>query len=170
MTQQARPVLSIAVLATGAIAFARAVNVATTTAFGAIGGVQATVSGQKIVGIACRDAALGAYTEITCLGTAVCESGAAIAIGARVQCDASGRVITAVAMTATQGAIAIGTLAVAAGATAVTSTAANGAILSGVPTVGTPTLAGGDTPLYVFGTALQAAGAAGEFIEVLIGN
>jgi hypothetical protein len=148
MSQQARPILDIAVQATGAaISYARAVNVvAAAAALGALGGSQATVAGQKIVGIAKRDAALNALTEVTCLGTATCEAGAAIAIGARVQCDAVGRVITATALT------------IAAGATAVTSAAANGA----------GTMAGGDPPIYVFGTALQAASAAGDFIEVLI--
>ena len=168
MTQQARPVLDIAVQATAAISYARVVALAVATVAGAIGGAQATVAGQKMIGVARRDAALGAFVDVTCLGTAVCETGAAIALGARVQCDALGRVITAVALTATQGAITIGTLQVAAGATAVTSTAANGAILSGAPTVGNPTLAGGDPPIYVFGTALQSCAAAGDFIEVLI--
>jgi hypothetical protein len=150
MSQQARPVLDISVQAVGtAIAYARAVNVvAGAAALGAIGGTQATVAGQKIIGIARRDAAVGAFTELTTLGTAVCEAGAAIAIGARVQCDASGRVITATALT------------IATGAVAVTSAAVNGA----------GTISGGDTPLFVFGTALQAAAAAGDFIEVLIGN
>ena len=116
------------------------------TTAGAVGGVQATVAGQKIIGMARRDAALGAFTDVTCLGTAVCEAGAAIAIGSRVQCDSVGRVITAAALT------------IAAGAVAVTSAVANG--------VGS--LSGGDLPVYVFGTALQAANAAGDLIEVLI--
>ena len=146
MSQQARSVLDIAVQATAAIAYARAVNVVAATTAGAVGGVQATVAGQKILGIARRDAALGAFTDLTCLGTAVCETGAAIAIGSRVQCDAVGRVITAAALT------------IAAGAVAVTSAVANG--------VGS--LTGGDLPVYVFGTALQAANAAGDLIEVLI--
>lgn len=146
MTQQARPVLDIAVQATAAIAYGRAVALAAATVAGAIGGVQATASGQKLIGVARRDAALGAFVDVTCLGTAVCETGAAIALGARVQCDAVGRVITAVALT------------IAAGATAVTSAAANGA----------GTMAGGDPPVYVWGTALQACAGAGEFIEVLI--
>jgi hypothetical protein len=168
MSQQARSILDLSVQASGAIAYGRAVNVIAPAIASAITGAQATVAGQKVIGIARRDAASGAYTDVTCLGTAVCEAGAAITVGSRVQCDASGRVITATALSAAQGAIGIGTLAVAAGATAVTSTAANGAILTGAPTVANPTLAGGDPPVYVFGTALQAASAAGDFIEVLI--
>lgn len=158
MTQQARSILDLSLLATGAIAYARAVNVAATTAIGAIGGVQATVSGQKVVGVARRAAAVGAYVDVTCTGTAVVEAGAAIALGARVMCDTSGRAVTATVMTAT-----VGSLIVGAGAVAVTSTAANGAIITGAPT-----LLGGDTPLYIWGTALQAAAAAGDLIEVLI--
>lgn len=148
MTQQARSLLDIAIQASGAIAYARAVNLAAPTTPGALTGVQATVSGQKVFGVARRAAASGEFTEATVMGTAVWEAGAAIAVGSRVQCDAQGRCITAVALT------------IAAGATAVTSAAANGA----------GTIAGGDAPIYVAGTAMQAAGAAGELIEVLIGN
>lgn len=160
MSQQARSILDLSVVASGAIAYARCVNVIAPTVSGALTGAQATAIGQKVLGIARRDAASGAMVDITVLGTAVCEAGAAIAVGARVMCDASGRVITATALAA-----ATGTLAIAAGATAVTSTAANGAIVSGAPT-----LSGGDTPQFIFGTALQAAAAAGDLIEVVIGN
>ena len=168
MSQQARSVLDLSVQASGAISFARAVGLVAPPSTTYITGQQATVAGQKIAGIARRDAASGAFTDITCIGTAVCEAGAAISVGSRVQCDAVGRVITATGVSSAQGAIGIGTLAVAAGATAVTSTAANGAILTGVPTVGSPTISGGDLPIFVFGMALQAASAAGDFIEVLI--
>lgn len=171
MTQQARPVLDLALQATGAIAYGRAVALSVATVFGAIGGVQATVAGQKLIGVARRDAALGAFVDCTVLGTAVCETGAAITLGSRVQCDASGRVITAVALSATLGTLTggIGTLQVGAGATAVTSSAASGAILTGAGTVtGAPALAGGDPPVFVWGTALQSCAGAGEFIEVLI--
>lgn len=168
MSQQARSILDLPVKASGAITYGRAVNLTTAGSATELTGVQATAAGQKIVGIARRSAASGALVDITALGTAVCEAGAAITVGSRVQCDASGRVITATALSATQGTVAIGSLQVASGATAVTSTAANGAILTGTPTVGNPTLAGGDPPIYVFGTALQAASAAGDYIEVLI--
>lgn len=146
MSQQARSVLDISVQASGAISYARGVAITTPNSASTPTGLQATVAGQKIIGIARRDAANNAFTDVTCLGTAVCEAGAAVAVGARVQCDAVGRVVTATALT------------VAAGATAVTSAAANGA----------GSIAGGDPPVYVFGTALQAASAAGDFIEVLI--
>lgn len=146
MSQQARSLLEIPLVASGAIAYGRAVQVIAPTVNGALTGAQATVAGQKVIGIARRDAASGAMTDVTCFGTAVCEAGAAITVGSRVQCDAQGRVITATA------------LAIAAGATAVTSAAANGA----------SALSGGDAPVFVFGTALQAASAAGDFIEVLL--
>lgn len=169
MSQQARSVLELPVVASGAITYGRAVQVVAATLLGAIAASQATVAGQKVVGIARRDGASGTMVDVTVLGTAVCEAGAAIAVGSRVQCDASGRVIAATAVSATQGAIATGSLAIAAGAVAVTSTAANGAgTISGAPTVGNPTIAGGDLPIFVFGMALQAAGAAGDLIEVLI--
>jgi hypothetical protein len=146
MSQQARSLLDLSVLASTAITYARAVALTTAASVTALTGVQATTAGQKVLGVARRDAAAGAFTDVTVAGTAVCEAGAAITVGARVQCDSSGRVITATA------------LGVATGATAVTSAAANGA----------SALAGGDPPIYVLGTALQAASAAGDFIEVLI--
>ena len=49
-------------------------------------------------------------------------------------------------------------LQIAAGATPMTSTAANGATV----------ITGGEPPQFVVGDAMQAAGAAGEFIEVLL--
>jgi hypothetical protein len=49
-------------------------------------------------------------------------------------------------------------MAVAAGATGVTSAAANGATV----------LTGADTPHFPVGDAMQAATAAGQFIEVLL--
>lgn len=160
MSQQARSILDLSLVATTAIAYARCVNIVAPTVTGALAGAQATTQGQKILGIARRAAAAGEMVDVTVLGTAVCEAGAAIAVGARVMCDASGRVITASVLAA-----AATGLSIAAGGTAVTSTAANGAIVSG-----NATLSGGDTPLFVFGTALQAAAAAGDLIEVVIGN
>ncbi|MFM2057599.1 MAG: hypothetical protein RLY71_1984 [Pseudomonadota bacterium] len=146
MSQQARSVLDISVQASGAIAYGRAVNLIAPLTPRGQSAVQTTTSGGKIFGISRRAAADGEWTEVTCLGTAVCEAGAAIVVGARVQCDAVGRVITATA------------LGVSSGATAVTAAAANGAAA----------LTGGDPPVYVFGTAMQAASAAGDWIEVLI--
>lgn len=148
MTQQATPLLSLSGQCTAAVAYGRGVNVIAQNDPSVQTFAQATVSGQKVIGIANRAAGAGEFTDVTVFGTVIAEAGAAIAIGARLQVDAQGRVITAVP------------LAVAAGATAVTSAAANGAAA----------ISGGDAPNYCLGTALQAAGAAGEFIEILIGN
>lgn len=108
-------------------------------------GAQATVQGQKVMAVSETDAVDGADFAATVIGTTVIESGAAVAVGNSLIVDAQGRAIPASALT------------VAAGATAVTSTAANGDILVGA-----------DLPDYVFADALQAAAAAGEFIEVLL--
>ncbi len=108
-------------------------------------GVQIAVQGQLCAGIAKRPAAIGDAFEAAAIGTATCEAGAPIAKGQRLQMDNQGRVIPADAAS------------IAAGATAVTSTAANGAIL-----------AGGYLPEAVIGRALEAAAAAGDFIEVFL--
>ena len=145
MAAQARPILNLPLLAVLAVAYGRCVGMVAPGSPSALSASQATVAGQKVAGIACRAAANGEMFEATALGTAVAEAGAAFAVGARLMCDAQGRVIAAT------------TAQVAAGAVAVTSTAANGAILSGA-----------DLPQYSFAMALQAAGAAGEFVEVMI--
>lgn len=149
MSQQAISVLDMAVNAITAITEYRCVTAA---------GAQVSTAGSKVYGISRRSAAIGRMTDVTVLGTAVAESGGAIAVGAMLAADAQGRVVTAATLAA-----ATGTLAVAAGATPVTSTAANGGIITGAPT-----LSGGDTPQYIIGMALQSAAGAGEFIEVLI--
>lgn len=108
-------------------------------------GAQIATQGAAIAGISKRGAASGAGFEAAVIGTAVCEAGAQITVGQALQMDNQGRVIPA------------DNLTVAAGATPVTSTAANGAVL-----------AGGVPPEAVIGHALEAAGAAGAFIEVLL--
>lgn len=118
------------------------------TAYRAVGfdGAQATTQGQKIMGIAHTDAADGDPLTVNTDGTVPVESGAAIAVGDSLIVDAQGRAIPTT-----------GNLGVAAGGTTVTSTAANGEVLEG-----------GDLPEFVFADALEAASAAGEFIEVLM--
>lgn len=139
------PILTLPGVAQSAITQGRAVQVVSSGSGGTVV-AQATVAGQKVIGVAVRAAATGADIDVVAIGVAACEAGAAIAAGARVACDSSGRVVTAAA------------LAVAAGATPVTSAAANGAAA----------LTGGDPPAYTFGIALGAASAAGDFIEVLL--
>jgi hypothetical protein len=109
-------------------------------------GAQIAAAGGKPLGSALTPAASGQDVTVTSCGTAICEAGAAIALGAAVAMDAQGRVVTAAA------------LAVAAGATAMTSAAANGA----------NAITGGEPPQFVVGDARQAATAAGQFIEVLL--
>lgn len=135
MTQHV-PILSLSITATGTIARGRGVTFA---------GAQASAVGQKIVGIAQHDAVAGEMVAVTVCGTAICESGSALAVGNTVAVDAQGRMIV--------GAI----MSVNAGATQVTSTAANGAILTGA-----------DSPIFAVGDVLQAAGAAGQFVEILL--
>lgn len=138
MSQQGIALLTLSVVASGAIAAYRGVG---------FNQAQATVAGQKIMGISRRPGATGADLEVVTKGTAVAETGAAIAAGVALAMDASGRVVTATA------------LQVAAGGVAVTSTAANGAVLSG-----------GEPPQFIVGYSLpnQTAAGAGEFIEILL--
>jgi len=138
MSKQSIPTLTLTVSAAGVIARYRGVG---------FNGAQASVQGQKIQGVARVAAAAAAdKTPVDVAGSTIVESGAAFAIGDSLIVDAQGR---AIAQTSA--------LRVKAGAVAVTSTAANGAILEG-----------GDAPEYVFADALEAATAAGEFVEVLL--
>lgn len=156
MSQQAISLLDLSCLASAAVAQYRGVD---------FNDVQIAAAGAKIKGIAKRPAAAGEPFECTSYGTATCEAGAAITKGQALTMDASGRVVPATALTA--AAPGVGTLAITAGATAVTSSAANGAgTITGAPTAGA--LSGGDLPQFIVGHALEAAGAAGAFIEVLL--
>lgn len=134
---QAVSLLDLTLTASGAVAARRAVTFA---------GAQASVQGAKVIGVAAYGAASAVPFVATVRGTAIVESGAAIAIGDSLIVDSQGRAIPTT-----------GALGVAAGATPVTSTAANGGVLTG-----------GDMPEHVFGDALQAAADVGEFIEVLL--
>ncbi|MBF0095527.1 MAG: DUF2190 family protein, partial [Alphaproteobacteria bacterium] len=107
---------------------------------------QATVQGQKVKGVAKYAAADTKDVAIIAAGVVVVEAGAAIAVGDSLIVDTQGRAIPST-----------GGLTVKTGAVAVTSTAANGAVL-----------AGGDAPEFVFADALQAASAAGQFVEALL--
>jgi len=137
MSQQNISVLALSIVAAGTLASRRLVG---------YDGLQASVQGQKIMGVARTDAVSGDAVPIDVVGTAVIEAGGVVAVGDAVISDNVGRAI------AGAGEIAIG-----AGAVAMTSSAANGAILTG-----------GELPEMVVGHALQAAAAAGDFIEVLL--
>lgn len=149
MSQTAISILDLPVTATAAITEYRGVD---------FNGAQATVAGQKILGIARRSAPIGLPVDLTVQGTATCEAGGAFAKGAALAMDAAGRVVAASALAA-----AVGTLQVGVGGTAVTSTAANGAIITGAPA-----LSGGDLPQFIVGYAMEAAAAAGDKVEVLL--
>ncbi|MBF0461448.1 MAG: DUF2190 family protein [Magnetococcales bacterium] len=137
MSQQNIAVLSLSLIANGAVTEYRAVG---------FNGSQASVAGQKVLGASMTRAASGEALGVVTHGTAILEAGAAITLGQSLITDNQGRVVPTT-----------GALSVATGAVAVTSSAANGAILHG-----------GDWPEFVFADALQAAGGAGEFIEVLL--
>ena len=109
-------------------------------------GAQVAAAGAKALGIARQAAtAAGQDVSVAVLGSAVAEAGGAFAVGASLTTDAQGRLVAALP------------LGIATGATGVTSSAANGAILTGA-----------DTPQFVVADALEAAGAAGAFVEVLL--
>lgn len=84
MAKQANPVLSLPVLATGAIVANRFV-----TAAGAQAGADANT-----LGVARSAAASGERFTADVLGTATVEAGAAISANATVKVDSSGRAIT----------------------------------------------------------------------------
>lgn len=152
MSQQSRPLLVIPVEAAGVI---------TTRRFVGYDGNQASVQGQKVMGVAKFGAdAAGEWVPITTKGTEIVETGAALNPGQSVISDNLGRAIPNTgALHATDG-----TLTIAAGATAVTSAAANGA----GTIAGAPALAGSDLPEFIAGDVVagQVATAAGQFIEV----
>lgn len=138
MGQQARSIFTLSFpVAPGAVAFGRGVDFA---------GAQIAVAGAKGAGIARRAAAIGQSFEADVIGTAICETGAAITAGQRLAFDNQGRVVPATP------------LAIAAGAVAMTSAAANGAA----------DLVGSILPEWTVGDAMADAAGAGVFIEVLL--
>jgi hypothetical protein len=136
MSQQNISVLTLTLTANGAVTANRAIG---------FDGAQATSQGQKVMGPAVTDADSGLGVAVITHGTAIMESGAAIAIGDALISDSQGRIIPA-------SALAVGT-----GAVPVTSSAADGAILTGA-----------NLPDFVIADAMQAASAAGKMIEVLL--
>ncbi len=138
MSQQARSLLNLSIIT--------ALSAVTAYRFVDFTGVQATVQGQKVMGVSARAAAQGQGFEVAVIGTAIVEAGAAFAAGQALMSDALGRAIPNT-----------GALGVKAGAVAMTSTAANGAVLSG-----------SDLPEWVAAEALQAAVNVGDLVEVLL--
>jgi hypothetical protein len=104
MSVGAISLLQISVVATAALTQYRGVTVA-----GAVPGAAATA-----MGIAATGGAIGERVPVVVMGTAIAEAGAAIAAGAALEYDASGRVITRSAGV-TIGRLAPGSVAAAAG-------------------------------------------------------
>lgn len=109
------------------------------------GGGMVSTPGAKVAGVSEHGADAGAYYVAQCVGTAVVEAGAAIAVGDSLIADAQGRAVPS-----------SGALAMDDGATPVTSSTASGPLV------------GADLPEFVFADALEAAPAAGAFVEVLL--
>lgn len=105
MSAQGHPLLGVSVVATAALTAHRFVVLATGAQAGA---------GVAGVGVADNDAAIGEAVNVTVIGTKQVEAGAAIAAGALVESDASGRAITRSAG-ATLGRLAPREVAAAAG-------------------------------------------------------
>lgn len=105
MTAQSHSLLSVPVKATGTVTAHRFMVLAT--------GVQAGAAASG-VGVADADAVAGDWVNVHLIGTKQIEAGAAIAAGALVESDASGRAITRSAGT-TLGRLAPGESAAVAG-------------------------------------------------------
>jgi hypothetical protein len=147
---QATPLRVDTVLASGAVTLRRFVG---------FNGAQATVQGQKVLGVAeYGSAAGGDNIPVISKGSAIVEAGAALAAGQAVITDNEGRAIP------NTGALGVGALSINAGATAVTSTGANGAIISGA------VLSGSELPEFIVGDVLPGneATEAGQFVEILL--
>lgn len=138
MGEQSISTLSLTFKASGAVNRRRAVG---------FDGAQATVQGQKVLGVSPRDVVSGFDSDAEVNGTTVIETGGAFAVGASLIVDSQGRAIAAT-----------GKLTLAAGAVAVTSAAANG----------NSVFTGADLPEFVFADALEASPGAGKMLEVLL--
>ncbi len=104
MSKQSTSLLTLTVIATGVISANRFISPA-----GALAGAAGNA-----YGVSESAAAIGEKTPVTSCGTAVVETGAAIAAGALVEADATGRAITKAAGV-TLGRLAPGEVATAAG-------------------------------------------------------
>jgi len=104
MAASAKAELVLTVIATAALTQNRAVTVA---------GALPAAAGNSL-GFAQTGGAIGEAVPVAVMGTAIAEAGAAIAAGAAVELDASGRVVTKSAG-ATVGRMAPGAVASAAG-------------------------------------------------------
>lgn len=105
MSAQSRPILSLPLLATAAVLYARFVALDATPSPlpGMPGAKHVGTAGAKVHAVSGRAALLGEAFDGVCYGTAVVESGAAIVPGAKVASDAVGRAITQTGTNETAG-------------------------------------------------------------------
>ncbi len=118
-------ILTLTYKASGAVEAYRAVG---------FDGAQATIRGQKVIGVSGRDAPSGSYSDVDAVGTTIVRCGGTFSKGDSLIVDTQGRAIKA-----------SGLIALKAGATAVTSINANG----------TNVFEGADLPEYIFADALE---------------
>lgn len=86
MAKQSIPKLVLSFTASGAVSAMRAV---------AFSGAQATVEGQKVMGVSPRQVAAGRISDAVVSGTTVIETGGAFAVGDGLIVDDEGRAIAA---------------------------------------------------------------------------
>ncbi len=137
MARQKISIMALTFKASGAVSAYRAVG---------FDGAQASVQGQKVLGVSPRAVVSGDYSDADVMGTTLIELGGNVTKGQSLIVNNAGKAIAAT-----------GSLAVKAGATAVTSTGANGSTI----------LSGADLPEYVFADAIDD-GSAGDVVEVLL--
>jgi hypothetical protein len=130
----------------GAVSVLAAANISRQLFVGFDGNICA--ANAKALGVSEVDTASGEMAGIIFNGVALVKAGAAVAAGAAVVSDSSGRAITATALT----------FAIPAGSTSVTSASATPAL----------TKSGSVLPQSINGYALDAASAADEIIRVLL--
>lgn len=105
MSAQSRPVMSLSLLATAAVLYARFVAIDATPSPlpGMPGAKTVTTAGAKVHAVSGRPALLGEAFDGVVYGTAVVEAGAAVAPGAKVASDATGCAITQTGTAETAG-------------------------------------------------------------------
>lgn len=107
MSAQSRPLFALSLLAAATVPYARFVSL--TGAVSPLPGMPSaavTAAGAKAIAVSGRPALLGEAFEGLVIGTAVIESGGAVAAGGKVASDATGRAIAQIG-TAETAAIAL---------------------------------------------------------------
>lgn len=86
MTKQSSPLQSLTFLANGIVGSYRAIG---------FNGAQATVQGQKVLGVSPRDVVPGKYSDVVVSGTTVVAAGGSLVVGDSLIADTFGRAIKA---------------------------------------------------------------------------